>query len=195
MALFLFLLGKAALASLPAAHFWDDAIFSFSADPVFSSFLLKFGPLYKFSVGLGNTNKPATFFSFPQSLAFSSTHCPLLHLFFNLRPSGTSCMDYPRSPSLLLDSNKSPDTHFFRKTTHLISWKSVEDYSCLLQSLVVPLLLHLVSTYLFYWTGGALSQLNSSTNRFPRFPLKNLCFLVMLTVLSLLFAAMDTTFC
>ena len=40
-----------------------------------------------------------------------------------------------------------------------------------------------------------LSHLNSSTHRFPRFPSSNLCFYVMLAVISLAFAATDTAFC
>ena len=39
-----------------------------------------------------------------------------------------------------------------------------------LQSLVVSLLLSLASTHLCSWTGSVLSQLNSLTRRFPRFP-------------------------
>ena len=54
----------------------------------------------------------------------------------------------------------------------------------LAQSLVVFLLLSL--------TGGVLSLPNILTHRFPRFPLRNLCSLVMLAVSSLVFAAMDT---
>ena len=40
-----------------------------------------------------------------------------------------------------------------------------------------------------------MSHLNSLTHRFPRFPPRNLCSLVMLTVCSLVFAATDTVFC
>ena len=57
-------------------------------------------------------------------------------------------------------------------------------------SLVVSLLLSLV----FSRTGGVLSPRSILTHRFPRFPLRNLCFLVMLAVPSLVFAAMDTVF-
>ena len=44
-------------------------------------------------------------------------------------------------------------------------------------------------------TGGVLSHLNSSTPRFPRFPPRNLCSLVMLAAFSLVYVAKDTAFC
>ena len=62
------------------------------------------------------------------------------------------------------------------------------------QSLVVSLLLSLVSTLVLSRTGGVLSHLNSLTHRFPRFPLRNLCSLVMLAVFSVVYAATDTAF-
>ena len=69
-----------------------------------------------------------------------------------------------------------------------------ERYLRPLQSLVVSLLLSLVSTLLFSRTGGVLSHLNSLAHRFPRFPPRNLCSLVMLAVSSFIFAATDTAF-
>ena len=42
-----------------------------------------------------------------------------------------------------------------------------------------------MSTLVFSHTGGILSHRNSSTHRFPRFPSRNLCSLIMLIVLSL----------
>ena len=62
------------------------------------------------------------------------------------------------------------------------------------QSLVVSLLLSLVSTLVFSRTGGVLSLQSILTHRFPQFPLRNLCSLVMLAVSSLVCAAMDTAF-
>ena len=71
-----------------------------------------------------------------------------------------------------------------------MSWPDGERYLFPQQSpyssLVVSLLLSLVSTILFSWTGGILSHLNSLKHRFPRFPPRNLCFYVMLAVPSLL---------
>ena len=54
--------------------------------------------------------------------------------------------------------------------------------------------LSLVSTLVLSGTGGVLFHLNSSTHRFPRFPPRTLCSLVMLTVSFLVYAAMDTAF-
>ena len=55
-------------------------------------------------------------------------------------------------------------------------------------------LLSLVSTLVLSRTGGVLSLQSILTHRFPQFPLRNLCSLVMLAVSSLVFAAMDTAF-
>ena len=68
----------------------------------------------------------------------------------------------------------------------LMSWPDGERYLRPPQSLVVSLLLSR--------TGGILSHLNSLTHRFPRFPPRNLCSLVMLAVFSLVYAATDTAF-
>ena len=89
----------------------------------------------------------------------------------------------------------SPDTRFSRGTTQLMSLP--DGVRCLRppQSLVVSLLLSLVSTLVFSRTGGVLSLQSILTHRFPQFPLRNLCSLVMLAVSSLVFAAMDTAFC
>ena len=97
-----------------------------------------------------------------------------------------------RPPPVLSSYNGFPDTRFSRGTTRQMSWPDGEHYSCPLRSLAVSLLLSLVFT--FSWIGGVLSHLNSSTNRSPRFPLKNLCFLVILAVSSLVVAATDTAF-
>ena len=59
----------------------------------------------------------------------------------------------------------------------------------------ISLLLSLLSTLVLSRTGGVLSHRSILTYRFPRFPLRNLCSLVMLAVSSLVFAAMDTAFC
>ena len=76
-----------------------------------------------------------------------------------------------------------------------MSWPDGERYLRPLQSLVVSLLLSLVSPLVFSRTGGLLSHLNSLTHRFPRFPPRNLCSLVTLAVLSLVYAATETAFC
>ena len=87
-----------------------------------------------------------------------------------------------------------PGHSFLLGTTWLMSLPDGERYLCPLQSLVVSLLLSLVSTLVFSQTGGVLSLQNILTHRFPRFPLRNLCSLVMLAVFSLVYAATDTAF-
>ena len=75
-----------------------------------------------------------------------------------------------------------------------MSWPDGERYLCPPQSLVVSLLLSLVSTLVFSQTGVVLSHRNSLTRRFPRFPPRNLCSVVMLAVSSFVYAATDTAF-
>ena len=87
-----------------------------------------------------------------------------------------------------------PGHSFFSGNDAMMSWPDGERYSCPLQSLVVFFLLSLVSTLVFSRTGGVLSLQSILTHRFPQFPLRNLCSLVMLAVSSLVFAAMDTAF-
>ena len=98
------------------------------------------------------------------------------------------------SPPVLSGYNGSPDTRFFRGTTQLMSLPDGERCLHPPQSLVVSLLLSLVSTHVFSRTGGVLSLQSILTHRFPQFPLRNWCSLVMLAVSSLVFAAMDTAF-
>ena len=76
-----------------------------------------------------------------------------------------------------------------------MSWPDGERYLFPLQSLVVYVLLSLVFTLIFSWTGGVLSHLNSLTHRVPRIASRNLCFYVMLAVFSVVFATTDTVFC
>ena len=59
----------------------------------------------------------------------------------------------------------------------------------------LSLLLSLVFFTIFSQTEGVLSHLNSSTHRFPRFPLRNLSSLVTLAVFPLVFAAKNTAYC
>ena len=124
----------------------------------------------------------------------SSPPCPLLHLSSYLKLCGRSGRNCLLSPSILLNYNGSPDTRFSRETTRLMSRPDGERYLRPPQSLVVSLLLSLVSTLVFSRTGGVLSHRSSLTHRFPQFPPRNLCSLVMLAVSSLVFAATDTAF-
>ena len=126
------------------------------------------------------------------TLVLSSPLCPLLHLSIYHKLSGRSGRNCLLYPPVLSDCNGSPDFRFSRGTTQLMSWPEEERYLPTPQSLVVSLLLSLVSTLVLSRTGGVLSHRNSLTHRFPRFPPRNLCSLVMLAVFSLVYAATDT---
>ena len=81
-----------------------------------------------------------------------------------------------------------------KETRRLMRWPDKECYLRPLPFLVVSLLLSLVSTLIFSWIGGILSHRNSLTCRFLFFPLRNLWFLVMLTMFSLSYTATDTVY-
>ena len=195
-ALFLFLLAKAAPAFLPTAlSVALRPLFPFQQAQYAQVFLLKPVPFCTLFAGLGSIIKSAIsfLFSYYLTLVLSSPPCPLLFLSSYLKLCGRSGRNCLLSP-VLLDYNGSPDTHFYRGMTWLMNWPDGERYLRPPQSLVVSLLLPLVSTLVFSRTGGVLSHLNSLTHRFPQFPLRNLCSLVMLAVSSLVFAATDTAF-
>ena len=127
-----------------------------------------------------------------------SVHATLvlpLHLSFYLKLSGRSGRNCLLSPPVLSGYNGSPDTRFSRGMTQLMGWPHEGHYSCPLQSLVVSFPYLSYSLFSFLGTGGVLSHLYSSTHRFPRFPLRNLCSLDMLAVCSPVFAETDTVFC
>ena len=191
-ALFLFFLANAALAYLPTA-------LAVALRPLFPSqqvqyaqvSLLKPAPFCKVFAGLSSTIKsaPSLLSSY---LSFCLSH-PILSLIFPFTSnSGKSCL---LSPPVLSGYNGSPDTGFSWETMWLMSWPDWECYLHPPQSLVVSLLLSRISTLLFSWTGGVLSHRNSSTHRFPRFPLRNLCSLLTLAVFSLVYTATDSAYC
>ena len=173
-----------------------EATFSFSARPVCSSFSAEPAPFCTLLAVLGGTNKSAIFLLFSSclTLVLSSPPCPLLHLSSYLKFCGRSGKNCLLSPPVLSDYNGSPDTRFSRGTTRPMSWPDGEHYLRPLQSLVVSLLLSLVSTLVLSRTGGVLSHQSSLRQRFPRFPPRSLCSLVMLAVSSLVYAATDTAF-
>ena len=159
-------------------------------------FPLKPAPFCTLFARLGSTNKSAIsllFFSC-LTLVLSSPPCPLLHLSCYLKLCGRSGRNCPSSPPVLSGYNGSPDTRFSQGTKRLTSLLDGERCVRLPLSLVVSLLLSVISTLVFSRTGGVLSLQSILTHRFPRFPLRNLCSLVMLAVSSLVFAAMDTAF-
>ena len=196
-ALFLFLLARAAPAFLPTA-------FSVALRPLFpfreaqfaQVFPLKPAPFCTLFVGLGSTNKSAIslLFSYLTIVPFSPP-CPLLHLSSYLKFCGRSGRNCFLSPPVLSGYKGSPDTRFHRGTTRPMSLPDGVRYLRPPLSLVVCLLLSLVSTLVLSRTGAVLSHQNSLTHRFPRFPPRNLCSLVMLAVFSLVYAATDTAFC
>ena len=196
-ALFLFLLARAAPVFLPTA-------LSVALRPLVPSrqaqyaqvFPLKPAPFCTLFAGLGSTNKSAIslLFCYYLTLVLFSPPCPLLHLSCNLKLCGRSGRNCLLFPPVLSGYNGSPDIRFSRGTTQLTSWPDGERYLRPPLSLVVSLLLSLVSTLALSRTVGVLSLPNILTQRFPRFPLRNLCSLVMLAVSSLVFAAMDTAF-
>ena len=192
-ALFLFHLVRANPAFLPIAlSVALRPLFPFRQAQFVPVFPLKPVPFCTLFAGLGSTNKSAIFpfFSYYLTLVLSSPPCPLLHLssYLNLcGRSGRSCLLSP----ILSDYNGSPDTRFSLGTTRLMSWPDGERYLRLPLSLVVSLLL---STLVLSRTGGVLSLRNSLTHRFPRFPPRNLCSLVMVALFSPVLATTDTAF-
>ena len=153
-----------------------EATLSFSAGPVGSSF-------------------SAEAYGILHALCWSRQHQQACQFFSLLLLSDSrSVLATLSSPPVLSGYNGSPDTRFSRGTTRLTSLSDGERCLRLPQFLVVSLLLSLVSTLVFSRTGGILSLRSILTHRLPRFPLRNLCSLVMLAVSSLVFAAMDTAF-
>ena len=159
-------------------------------------FPLKPAPFCTLFAGLGNTIKSAIFLLFFSclTLVLSSPPCPLLHLSCYLKLCGRSGRNCPSPLPVPSGYNGSPDSRFSRGTIQPMSWPDGERCLRPPQSLVVSLLLSLVSTLVLSRTGGVLSLQSILTHRFPQFPLRNLCSLVMLAVSSLVFAAMDTAF-
>ena len=197
-ALFLFLLARTAAAFLPTAvSVAVRPLFPFQQAQYVQVSPLKPATLCKLFAGLGSTNNSSIFLLFSSCLTVvpSSPPCPLLHLSSHLKLCGRSGRNCLLSPPVLSGYNGSPDTRFSRGTTRLTSLPDGEHYLRPPQSLVVSLLLSLVSTLVFSRTGGVLSLRSILTHRFPRFPLRNLCSLVMLAVFSLVYAATDTAFC
>ena len=195
--MFLFLLARAASTFLPSALIVAlRPLFPFRQAQYVQVFPLKPAPFCTLFAGLGGTNKSAIFLlpSYYLTLVLSSPPCPFLHLSFYLKLCGRSDRNCLLSSPVLSDYNWSPDTRFSRGTTRPMSWPDWVRYLRPPQFLVVSLLLSLGSTLVFSRTGGVLSHRSILTLRFPRFPPRNLCSLVMLAVCSLIFAATDTAF-
>ena len=167
-----------------------EATLSISAGPVCSSFSAEACAILHV-LCWSRQYQQAYHFSYYLTLVLSSPSCPLLRFSFYLNLFDRSGRNRLLSPPVISGYNWSPETRFSRGTTRLMSWPDGERYLRPLQSLVVSLVLSLVSTLLFSGTGGALSDQNSSTHKFPRFPPRNLCSFVTLAVLSLVYAATE----
>ena len=173
------------------------ATLSFSAGPVRSSFSAEACAILRALFWLRHHQQACYFsslyFSYLTLVVFLPP-CPLLRFSFCLKLCGRSGRNRLLSPPILSGYNESPDTRFSRRTTRLMSWPDGKRYLRPPQPLVVSLLLSLVSTLVFFRTGGVLSHRSSSTRRFPRFPTRNVCSLVTVAVFSLVYAATDTVF-
>ena len=167
-ALFLFLLARAAPASLPSAlSVALRSLFPSLQAQYVQVFPLKPAPFCTLFAGLSSTNNSAFFLFYYLTLVLSSPPCPLLHLAFYLKLCGRSDRNGLVSPPVLSGYNGSPDTRFSRRTTRMMSWPDGERYLRHPQSLVVSLLLFLVSTLVLSRTGSVLSHRSSLTHSFP----------------------------
>ena len=157
-------------------------------------FRLKPAPFCTLFAGVGSTNKSAISLLFPSD---SRSVLVTLSFFPSFLLSQTPWQIWQELSflSCFILLQWVPGHSFRPRNTRLMSWPDRERYLHLSQSLAVSLLLSLVSTLVFSRTRGVLSHLNSSTRRFPRFPPRNLCSLVMLAVFSLVYAATDTAYC
>ena len=163
-----------------------EAILSFLAGPVCSSFSAKTCAIL-LALRWSRQHKSAIFLLFDFRAVLATL--PFLPSFLLLSGgSGRKCL----FSHVLSGLNGSLDTRFSRGTTRLMSWP--DGLLVALQSLVVYLL-SVVSTLVFFRTGGVLSYLDHLIHRFPLFSLRNLCSFVTLAVPSLVFAATDTAFC
>ena len=155
---------------------------------------------------LCGTEATLSFSAGPVRFSFSAEACTILHAlcwsrqhqqlchFSSLISNSAADLAGTVFPSVLSGYNGSPDTCFSRGTTQLMNWPDGERCLRPPQFLVVSLLLSLVSTGVLSRTGRTLSHGSILTHRFPQFPLRNLCSLVMLAVSSLVFAATDIAF-
>ena len=122
--LFLFLLARAAPAYLPTAlSVALRPLFPFRQAQYVRVLPLKPAPFCTLFASLGSTNKSAIslLFSSYLTLVLSSPPCLFLHLSCYLKLCGRSGRNCLLSPSVLSGYNRSPDTHFFRGTTRLMS--------------------------------------------------------------------------
>ena len=179
-ALFFFRLANAAPAFLPTAlSVTLRPLFPFRQAQYVQVFPLKPAPFCTLFASLGSTTKSSIFllFSYYLTLVRSLPPYPFLHLSSYLKLCGRSGRNCLLSPPFLSHYNESSHTRFSRGTTRLMSRPDGERYLRPPQLLVVSLLLSLVSALVF-----------------SRMPPRNLCFLIMFVVFSLVYTATDTAF-
>ena len=191
-ALFLFLLTKAAPAYSPTAlSVALRPLFPFQQAQYVQVFPLKPAPFCTLFAGLGSTNKSAT------SLLF----CFYLTLVLFSPPSFLSsqtlrqiCQELSSLSFCSIKLQWVPEHSFLPGNN---TADELARRGALLAPSAIPCgVSPVISRTHFSQTGGVLSHLNSLTHRFPRFPPRNLCYLVMLAVFSLsLYAPTDTAFC
>ena len=189
---FLFLLTRAALATLATALFAAlRPPFLFRQTHFVQVFPLKPAPFCKLCTGLGSANTAVSVFLLSDSRSVLAT------------PSSPPFFFLPQTFWKIWQ-----EMSFLYTSTIRLQWITVHSFLpgndmadelarrgallVPLQSPVVSLLLLLVSYVVFSRTGGVLFHLNSLAQRLPRFPPRNLCSLATLAVLYLVFAATDT---
>ena len=184
-ALFLFLLARAAPTFLPTTPSVAlRLLFTFRQAQYDQLFLLKPAPFCMLFAGLGSTTKSAISLLFSSCLTLVLSSPPsfllsqtLWHIWQELS-SFSSCsirQQWVSGHSFLLENDT--DDELARR-----------------EALLAPSAIPCSLSLLLSRTGGVLSLRSILTHRFSRFSPRNLCFLVMLAVFSLVFAAMDTAF-